>query len=472
MARDDAITTPKTREEIAIQSQLKRPNDLVIRILSFCFGSFKALVQVYKRVSPAMPDDLKNTPMPDALPTDPSSQVELYNYDEGHAGRYTVPTVYEQGGSLIASHAKPEDPAALTDYIGKNLRFPPPLPSFADDDGKPVVIFSPGLNTIHQPYEDEQTSPVRLAHYVRVLLCVPMCQVHTGTSFDQGDIDVDVTNAWLTKFVFWLVGRFVKNDSLPTFSDDGNHLIFDARTIDTIQTGLSLLNIVDTPLKKSFRAILDSTKQNNAVPITFAVYSRASIEMQSALQKHIEESEKSRESGKDIFARLRKYVTILTIGDAANDFPDGPAYVHLSAWTDQLASSLGVNERRPKGAGKDAVFLNFDSPFYEKAGDNHNFGSVTCQYLSMVLATNKVVTLHELWQMGQDKTLVKPQNVDVSLPAVISLTQGLKWLWNAEDAMKDVPADRFPDEDEAFKTVSINLGTEYAERLRDTFSDL
>lgn len=454
------------RDEIAMQAQLLRPSKLVVRLLAFFFGSFRALVQVYKRISPDMPDDLRETLMPHVLPDDPDAQVNLYSYDEGHAGRLSVPVVAQQGGSLSSEYVQAMTTSVAKEYVRTNLRFEPPVAAVRE---AALILFSPGLNTLHEEVSGNTSAPQRLLHYVRVALCLPMCQLHTGTSFDQGDIAVDMSDAWVLRLVMKLVTRFVKGGNAPYFADDDT-LMFTAHGIDSIQTALSMFNIVDTPLKRAMRALLQATTKDDAVPIVFAVYSRASVEMLAALRKHVAESKDAGESDKQVFDRLRKYVTVFTIGTAARGYPDGPAYIHLSSWTDSLASSIGVNGKSPAGAGKDALFLNFDSPFHPDAFDNHNFGTVTSQYLSLVLCANKVTDLRELWMLFQQGTIVTPPNITATLPAVISMSRGLDWLWSSEDALKDVPTDTFPDKDAAFNLLSIEMGTEYAGRLRDAFA--
>lgn len=460
----EPAANPGNRENESIQAQLDRPSNAVVRSLFFIMNHFDVLEQVSKRVSPDMPADLKATAMPDKIEGDAEAHLETFNYDEGHAGRYSVPIVAAEGGSLNAAYVNSKEADERSSYISSNLTFAAPA-SLGEIES---VLFSPGLNTIHQPFEDETTAPLRAKHYTETLLSVPMCQIHTGTSFDQGDLVIDLSNHFVLRLLLRGISRLT-GGNIPKFSEDGRSIVFSNRSIDTIQTVLSLLGLVDTPLKVSFRALLDSTKSDKAVSITLATYSRASAEVMNALYQHIDESKKSGETREQIFDRLRKYVTVMTIGAVGKAYPDGPAYLHLSSWTDQLTSKIGVNGLRQLGAGKDAVFLNCDSPLNPTANDNHNFGSITAPYLSLVLRANNTNSLRELWQLGQDDKIIQPPNVDKTLPAAIVLTNGLDWLWNKKEAMEGVADDAFPDKEAAFEALSADMGTDYAETLKRVF---
>lgn len=443
---------------------MRRPHPLVAAGIHNSFGFFGVLRQLYEKVSSAMPPNLEGTKVSSGI-SDQLAEGYTYNYDEGHAGRFTLPPEKDVGASLAFDHVYTQD--APFDYVCEHLTFPPPVP--VEDGPSMSLFFSPGLNTLHQPAPGETTTPQRLAHYVRTLLHLPMAQIHIGTSMDQGDAVVDATNAPILRGLLYLFNGLIPEAARPKV--DGNTLIWEAGSLDGMQAGLSQFNFIDTPLKERFRKMFDDTKTADAKPVTFAVYSRASIEMCAALKKHYEESRKAGEKNGQIFDRLRKYVTILTIGVATSGFPDGPAYVHLSAWADPLASSMGVNGERTRGAGRDAIFVNCDTPYNKESFDNHNFGSITAQYLAIVMSANGVKDVRTLWDKGQKgelKTIEKEVKV---LAAMIVLTDGLKWLWTEDEAMAGVPDGTFPEAEAARELLTAQFGEEFVKQISAAFPD-
>lgn len=449
---------PCKRDIDAVEALKTKPSGAVAAITNWSFGTFGALQQLYKNISPEMPEDLNKTEVPSPLPDDDAT-VDKFNYDEGHAGRYSVPGT--DGGSLDFQHVSGKEQP--NQYILQNLCFRPvgsPDPS----DGEEVVIFSPGLNTLHEPMADETTTPQRLQYYVNVI-GTSMAQLHTGTSFDQGDAVIEARHAPIFRGIMWILGIVLPEGVKPSVSEEGD-IIFQARSLDSIQVVLSQMNVIDTPLKVSYRALFDTTKDPAGKPFVLAVYSRASMEIEAALSKHIADHRKAGENRNDIEARLRQRVTILTCGSTASNYPDGPAYLHMAAWTDPLNESLGVNGRKTNGAGKDAVFLNFNSPFAEGASDNHNMGSVQSQFLSLVMSASKAAGIRDLWERAQRDEMVIPDNCDRLVNCMMRITKAIDWLWNEEEAMEGVADDVIPDEDVAEQELTDAMGDDFVARIK------
>lgn len=421
------------------------------------WGAVDAMRQLYDAIGPDMPDDLKTTTVTADLPNNPT--VTKYNYDEGHAGRMSVPDT--QGGSM--SFPWVLDQPKFKKYILENLSFRPkvgPASSYSPEDE--LIVFVPGLNTLHEPEEGESTTVERLKHYVNVLN-VPISQLHIGTSFDQGDVHVDSSRAPMLNALL-STGSFLPGSVQPNKENKGE-LIWDARQIDRLQVGLSQQNAIDTPIKEQMRALLETTAKPDGPEFVLMVYSRGAMEAEAALRKHVEES---RGKDEEIQKRLRDRVTVVTVGSATHDFPDGPKYIHLSAWTDPLTSVSGVSPKiNTEGAGKDALFVNCNSPYNETSFDNHNFGAVTSQYLACMMKANEVKTLAELWEKGNKGEVVQPG--DDILRAMIQMTKGWNWLWNTESAWKDIPMGALPSTNDAFEKLKAEYGEGFARRLADTF---
>lgn len=136
------------------------------------------------------------------------------------------------------------------------------------------------------------------------------------------------------------------------------------------------------------KLILLATPEN---PLAFLAYSRASIEIAATLRQYIADKESAGESASAIEARLRASITVISIGAATSHWPDGPAYIHLGSEHDPISNLSGVHAKRPRGAGKDAVFLTTGAKVYGggDGGENHNFSSLTSQYLSVIMLANK-----------------------------------------------------------------------------------
>lgn len=432
-------------------------------------GSLDAMRELMDAVGPEMPDDLQSTKVPSKLPGNPG--LLTYNYDEGHAGRFSVPG--EKSGASLAFDfvLKQQDPF---DYIVKNLHFrnKDSVDVRAEEEEEEVVIFVPGLNTPHQPAEGETTTWERVEYYVRVLSTVPMAQMHTGTSFDQGDVRIDASRAGIFRSLVIGLGSNLPGAVKP--KEEGDEVVWAARQIDNIQLTLSQYNVIDTPVKEHIRELLDTTKDKDGKPFVLMVYSRGSIECEAALRKYIDNCTKGfigGESDEDIEKRLRERVTVVTIGSASHDFPDGPAYIHIAAWTDPLASASGMTAKNnAKSGGKDAVFLNCGSPYHVDSFDNHNFGAVTAQLLAIVMAASKATGLRELWDKAQAGDMVVPEDTDDLVKAMIQLTRGFEWLWNVEAAWKDIPMGALPSAEVAEATLREKIGNEFVDRVKANFT--
>lgn len=135
-------------------------------------------------------------------------------------------------------------------------------------------------------------------------------------------------------------------------------------------------------------------------PIVFMAYSRASIEIAAALRKHIASAESAGVPSTDIRANLRRSVTVLSVGAGTRHWPDGPAYIHLGSIHDFVSNVSGVHNGRPRGAGKDAVFLTTQKKVFN-GNDNHNFSALTAPYLSVIMLANKTTSIRHLYDLAR-----------------------------------------------------------------------
>lgn len=474
----------------------------ILPFLAYVPGSTGALFSLYKAIGPEMPKDLKATSVKSHLPF--KAPVKHFNYDEGHAGRFSVP---DTDGASVAFDWVMQQPNPAN-FIMTNLAFYDKVDqpavnalrqkkstsshnrrqvsedgtgeqSTVDDDEQSqdedivdptkqaeFIVFVPGLNTLHQPVEGETTTVQRLQHYVNVLGTLPMSQLHIGTSFDQGSVRVSHGGGRIMHILFnnALVPGSLKG------SYEGDQMVWDARQIDRLQTALSKVNVIDTPIKESMRALFATSNVPDAAPVVVVTYSRASIEVEAALKKYIQNCVEDGESEEAIEERLRERVTIVTIGNATAGYPDGPAYIHLASWNDPLTKGSGTSENNnPDGGGRDAVFLHCNSPYHADAFDNHNFGALTSQFLAIVMAASEAKGFRELWDKGQTGDLIIPDNVDELTRAMIQVTRGYEWLWSADLAWKDVPFGALPEKEDAVNMLRENMGDAFVDRLLSNF---
>lgn len=421
------------------------------------FGAIEPIRELYEAVGPEMPTDLKSTPVPTTLPESPT--VLHYNYDEGHAGRFSVP--HTTGGSIAADWVMAR--ADRKKYIMQFLAFRPIGSPAGYMGSDPFVMFIPGLNTPHEPVPTTRCTVERIQHAANIL-CIPMAQIHIGTSFDQGDAPIRCRRAPLLRFLLERIPEQVRPVPDP---DEEDTFLIKADQLDTIQVALSMFNVIDTPIKKSVTALLATTEVDDAPPFVVVAYSRGSVETAAALKKYVSEAPGQRD---EIEKRLRDRVTIVTVGSASHDYPDGPAYVHLSAWNDPLAKSLGVSARHnsDKG-GKDCVFLNCDAPYNKDAFDNHNFDAITSQFLAVVMAKSGATGLRDLWEKARSGKMVVPDEIERVVCAMIVLTKGTDWLWNKEEAWKDVADGVLPSLPDAVKLLTEKVGVDFVDRVARNF---
>lgn len=488
-------------------------------LLEFAPGSVGALYQLYDAIGPEMPSDLKST----AAKTSVNGLPALYfNYDEGHAGRFSVPDTKGasvafdwvmrrpepsqyilkyltfRDGTITASATATATTAATTAAAtattftteGKKAEVADGAKEADDakyakeaedaddaDDAKDeeggseeLAVFIPGLNTLHEEKEGETSTVQRLKHYIKVTN-KPMSQLHIGTSFDQGNVGIKPGPGKLIQAIF---DNPLIPDSLK-FTRQGESLEWNARQIDSLQAALSKVNLIETPIKTSIKGLLDNafTSSENLEPVTIIAYSRGTIEVEAALKTFIEKKIEEGMKLEKVEERLRERVTIVTIGSATADFPSGPAYLHVAAWTDPLASTSGVmrghNDSEEK-AGKDAVFLNCSSPYNSEAFDNHNYGAVTSQFISVILSLNNVDHFRDLWNLGFSNKLIVPDDVDDLTNAVIQLSRGYEWLWTPEAAWKDVQFGALPSNEDAENLLTKRLGNAYVNHMKKTFA--
>ncbi len=298
-----------------------------------------------------------------------------------------------------------------------------------------LIFFTPGLNQWHEPrLPTETTSPERFIHYSNVLGGKRMINMNMGTSCDQQTLTVDARFSSLLSAL--------PSDIAPTRR--GNDYAWDPRQFDTLQLLISERNLLDNPVKQNYRILFGAK-----VPVVLLCYSRAAVEVAAALSKFIQDEVDRGRAKTAVQASLYENVTVVTIGNATRTYVDGPRYIHVAMSEDPLVVSRGVTESSQRGAGRDALFLTCaTTPYAAKAFDNHNFGSITAQYLSLVMHMNKVSGFRELHELGTDGMLIEPTHEE--LCAMIMLTRGYDWLWSAEDAWSGIPHGALPTYDGAW----------------------
>ena len=352
-------------------------------------------------------------------------QVLKYTTEEAHAGRLTV--FGTAGGSVDFKDAFGIfDSETLLDVFGHGE---------SHTKEPELIIFTPGLNQWHEPrLPTETTSPERLIHYSNILGGLRMINMNMGTSCDQDTLVIEES-----------LGSLL--DSLPPDiapTKRGNDYAWNPRQFDTLQLIISERNIMDNPVKENYRLIFSAK-----VPVVLLCYSRAAVEVAAALRKFVQDEVDRGRAKSAVEASLHEYVTVVTIGNGTEKYVDGPRYIHVYAINDPIPTSRGVTESSSRGAGRDAVFLVCPTtPYAEEAFDNHNFGSITAQYLSLVMHLNKVSGFRELYDLALKNTVIRPTHDE--LCAMIMLTRGYEWLWSLKDAWEGIPHGALPSYDEAW----------------------
>lgn len=293
-----------------------------------------------------------------------------------------------------------------------------------------------------------------------------MAQVHVGTSSDQPVRRISTRGApMFSKALAQLEQIGVGS---PT-EEDGS-VVLPPNLIDLLQMALSAAERIDTPVKKTLRALLPLASPQQ--PLVLIGYSRGSVEVASAVQEYIAEAEKRGQA--DVRSRLRETVTVVTIGTpqpAIQDepaFQDGPAYVHVSSTTDWATKISRVNSDHPDLAGEGATFIHCNTPYPPNDFNNHNFASSVCQYLFLLMHTNKVKSFRDLHERGAKGELADPENVDEITNALIRVTGGLDYLWHEKGAEGEVPLS-IPEMDAAVAILQRRLGQDVADRLVSKF---
>jgi hypothetical protein len=168
---------------------------------------------------------------------------------------------------------------------------------------------------------------------------------------------------------------------------------------------------------------------------------------------------------------LQKRVTVVTLAATCQNFPDGPAYLHVFMDDDPYAlCSSG------KLAEKGAVYLHAYSPYYyadstpdmklDSRRDAHNLRACLIQWLSIILRVNGLRSFRSLYNVITNDMLDNPPNLeDEVLPATIRATGGHTYLCRLGE-------DVIPGEDEASIILEWQYGygayEEIAEAMRET----
>ncbi|MEM6254261.1 MAG: hypothetical protein AAF821_15190 [Cyanobacteria bacterium P01_D01_bin.156] len=400
-----------------------------------------------------LPSDIKYTQAP---VTNSKLQPMAFfaSYDEGYCGHFTIP-----GGDGAAAKfeqvVEQENPTA---FIKENL-------NFGEYDNGEWIIFVPGLNTLHtrKPgWEFEQTAPQRLADQYQPILETQMSHLHLGTDMDQGDAVVPLTmegKALLEQNRSALQAGGLMPDV------QGDSAIFNARQRDRVETLLAQKGLA-RPLFRDHAVKLLQANETAKLPMVWMPYSRGSSELSGALSTYIQ-SYVSRhpelpqeEAQAQIEEFLRTYLTVVTIGNAIREWPDGPAYVHYSSrsnrpegGTDPLTNDTGVHIDAPEGAGRDAVFLHADGLF--SGFDAHNFGASGAGTLKLIMEMNGFKTYRQLWQQGQIGEIKVPNYQQIA--AQVVMTDGGHWIWSNNEAWRGV---HLPSYYEAQQILANTFGAE------------
>lgn len=143
-------------------------------LLSFSITIFAIVLRMRELFGPMLPHDIAYD---EASPADPALADMAFTctYDEGFCGHFSIPN----GNGAAADFEKILEQAAVFAFLRKHLLIHPAGTDSRGDDTGEIVIFAPGLNTLHITKEgwlDEQTTPQRLEHFVQVP--PPPCPLH------------------------------------------------------------------------------------------------------------------------------------------------------------------------------------------------------------------------------------------------------------------------------------------------------
>jgi hypothetical protein len=382
-----------------------------------------ALVALQQAFGPALPADNKYTPSVSVA----GVQAQTATYDEAHDGRFSVPG--GQGTVSMADVLARPDPAwFIATKLSSGTKSPPGV----------FTVFVPGLNT------PEAESERRLQNqYSPVLGDRKMAHLHLGSDTDQGPLEFAVDQS--------LVGP-LRSPALaaaglaPELRQEGGQAFakFYAGQRDRIEATLVSAGLIETQLMRSVKDLLEARLEGPGGPgkLELLLYSRGSIDGAAAISGWIDEyvGRHGGEVGptqarKDAVALLRNNVLVETYGNASQQFPDGPRYMHWSADNDPLTKDVGSTASRPNGGGKDAVYLHYDGVF--QGFDAHNLGAVGAAAAKLYLELNGVESSAALYEKARSgAALVRPTTAQIK--ARIVETGGQNWLWTPEVAMNGV----------------------------------
>jgi len=271
-----------------------------------------------------------------------------------------------------------------------------------------------------------------------------MTQMHLGTDMDQGEAPLPVSGPWLN-FIKFNQGFLDGAGVMPRIED--GHAYLAPRQRDRMEAALARVGFARPLFQNHIVELLEKNEEEKQ-PLVLMPYSRSTGELSSALHTYIDGYVKKHaawgrgeEARDDVEELLREYVTVFTIGNVNRNWPDGPAYVHMSGLsdreeggTDPLTRDQGVSVAEPEGAGADAVFLHPDGLF--SGFDAHNFGASGASNLRIIMNMNDCVTFRDVWEKAQEGPLRLPTYKETA--AGVELCNGKHWLWEWDSAWSGV----------------------------------
>jgi hypothetical protein len=208
-------------------------------------------------------------------------------------------------------------------FIQDHLRATPQLER-SDINSDELVIFTPGLRTFHDDTGGgQETAPARLQHYANTLGC-SLAQLHIGTDFDQGNIEIFASPAALA----FLNSRpqQLKDAGLEPIKFNQNSVVWDRGQRDKIEAALGVLGFA-RPVWQTHLIELLKLNEKQQRPLVIMPYSRTAAELTTALRNYIAGYKGSKAEVEEL---LHDTLTVVTLGNGTRDFgwPDGPAYIH------------------------------------------------------------------------------------------------------------------------------------------------
>lgn len=370
------------------------------------------------------------------------------SYDEGFGGHFSVPGKSCAALNFDRVMTQP-DPIA---FLKEHMRFHPACGTIAGTAAdEEMVIFSPGLNTLHMirpGWEKERTTPQRLQRYVDILQR-PMAQLHIGTDMDQGPAVVLNLSDRALAFLRMCQPLLRRIGFDPAVLDNTVELSRAHR--DYLEAAMSQVGYA-RPLFQAHVLRLLEFNETAQRPLVLMPYSRTTGEVGGALRQYKAGFIKRYTEKHAFMARfrargaveelLRQTLTVVSYGNIEMRWPDGPAYIHVSCLsdrpegrgTDMLTGKIGVNRERTRFAGEDAVFLNFDGMY--SGAEPHNLGAVGVQGIRIAMNLNGVDTFRGLWEKGQQRPLQVPTLEQIRAAAVVM--DSAPWLFAPDSAFDDV----------------------------------